>query len=89
MEVVATPDEIDTLIGAAAGRTYLVFPEDRKYPIRMKDDIPLKWIKSGPSDHFSGQAQPGEYYALQLGVFASGKEIKRRSPIHGSEIDLR
>ncbi|MFA5814573.1 MAG: glycoside hydrolase domain-containing protein [Bacteroidales bacterium] len=42
----------------------------------MKDAIPLKWILSGPSDRFTGSALQNEYYAFQIGVFASAKDIE-------------
>ena len=55
---------------------YLIFPEDRTYPIRMKDEIPLKWLINGPSGKFNGEACRNEYYAFQIGVYASKKELK-------------
>jgi len=55
---------------------YLVFPEDRAFPIRMKDEIPLRWVEKGPSGIFHGEACKNEYYAFQIGVFASKKELK-------------
>jgi len=58
---------------------YLVFTEDRKYPIRMKRDIPLKWIQDSINHTFYGEAQRNEYYAFQLGLFAAKKEIRNIS----------
>ena len=55
---------------------YLKFPEDRKNPVRMKDEIPLKWVESGPSDKFYGEALKNEYYAFQIGVYASSHNLK-------------
>jgi len=55
---------------------YLLFPEDRAFPIRMKDEIPLKWVEKGPSGEFSAEAFKNEYYAFQIGVYASKKELK-------------
>lgn len=55
---------------------YLIFPEDRAFPIRMKDEIPFKWLQRGPSHTFTGRACRYEYYALQVGIFASKKELK-------------
>ena len=79
MEVTATPDEVGNLIAKASDKSYLLFPEDRKYPIRMIDDIPLKWIRSGPGNSFEGTAQPGEYYVFQIGVFAAKRSIENLS----------
>jgi hypothetical protein len=53
----------------------LFFTESREYPIRMKDEIPRKWIDSRPSSQFAGHARPNEYYAFQVGIFAAGQEV--------------
>ncbi len=39
--------------GRAPGTlAYLVFPEDRRFPIRMTDELPLRWVKAGPGKEF-------------------------------------
>ncbi|SDF50654.1 hypothetical protein SAMN05216464_11940 [Mucilaginibacter pineti] len=75
MEVVAKKQEADNLI-SQSNSPYLVFPEDRKYPIKMFDDLPYKWIKTGTSNSFQGSALRNEYYVFQLGVFASKQALK-------------
>ena len=75
MEVIASNEEVKTLISQHSGRSYLVFPENRKYPIRMKQDLPYRWIKGGPSSDFTGTACRNEYYAFQLGIFAVSADI--------------
>ncbi len=75
MEVVAKQVEVERLIKKSAAR-YLVFPEDRKFPIKMFDDIPYKWIGKGTSALFAGTAQRNEYYVFQLGVFAGKQNLK-------------
>jgi hypothetical protein len=70
MEVTATPAEVQALVDGHPGAPYLLFPEGRRDPIRMLDDLPLKWIRSGPAEGLAGEAQPGEYYPCQVGVFA-------------------
>ena len=42
----------------------------------MLDEIPLRWIESGPSTVFKGEALKNEYYAFQLGVFAARKDLQ-------------
>jgi hypothetical protein len=74
MEVIALKSEKDSLLNIRKN-DFLVFPEDRKFPIRMLDEIPQKWIESGPSNEFKGEAQRNEYYAFQLGVFATQKDL--------------
>lgn len=75
MEVIALKSEKDSLL-KIYDEDFLVFPEDRKLPIRMLDEIPQMWIKSGPSKHFSGEAQKNEYYTFQLGVYAGHKDLE-------------
>jgi len=61
MEVIATNEEIDALINQHSERSYLIFPENRKYSIRMKQDLPYRWIIKGPSSDFKGTACRNEY----------------------------
>ena len=76
MEVVATAEEMKKLLAAHAGKPYLLFPEDRRYPIRMTDELPQRWIQAGPSDAFQGEACRGEFYVFQIGVYATGQDLK-------------
>jgi hypothetical protein len=69
MEVIATADEVKELVENNQSRSYLLFPEDRKYSIRMTDDLPLRWIRKGTSTEFYGETQLGEFYVFQMGVF--------------------
>lgn len=76
MEITATAEETRKLQAANAGRPLLLFPEDRRFPIRMSDDLPLRWIESGPRDSFAGEACRNEYYAFQIGVYAIDRNLK-------------
>lgn len=84
MEVVATPEEVQAMLVGQASRLslangepetgvtpFLLFPEDRRFPIRMKDELPLRWVKSGPTNVFRGEAQRNEFYVFQIGVWAA------------------
>ena len=75
MEVIATAEETRSLLAAHPAALYLLFPEDRKYSIRMTDDLPLRWIRKGPQKEFRGEAARGEYYAFQIGLYACREEI--------------
>ncbi len=75
MEVIATAAETQRLVSQHAGRGYLLFPEDREHPIRMTDDLPLRWVRRGPTGAFLGEALRGEFYVLQIGVFAARQAI--------------
>ncbi len=74
MEIIALKSEKDSLLKIHKN-DFLVFPEDRKFSIRMLDEIPQRWIETGPSDEFTGEAQRNEYYTFQLGVFAAQKNL--------------
>ncbi|HVZ97354.1 MAG TPA: glycoside hydrolase domain-containing protein, partial [Chitinophagaceae bacterium] len=70
MEVIATKKETEKLIAANSASPFVVFPEDRLHSIRMKYDLPQRWIEKGPSDEFNDDALRGENFAFQLGVYA-------------------
>ena len=48
----------------------MIFPEDRMNPVKMKRDLPQRWIIRGPADSFRGSADRGENFAFQLGLYA-------------------
>lgn len=75
MEIIATQDEIKQIVQTHESEKYVLFPEDRQYPIRMTRDLPARWFQEGVRDLFTGKAQPGEYYAFQVGLFAAGTTI--------------
>ena len=75
MEVIATADETQALVAENPEPGYLVFPEDRRFPIRMTDDLPLRWIEAGANAVFHGNADRGEFYAFQVGVFAARQPL--------------
>ncbi len=70
MEIIATAAEVKNLLDRYPSSSYLLFPEDRFYPIRMTEDLPYRWIQSGPLKIFKGSASRGEFYAFQIGVYA-------------------
>ncbi|HEY3380721.1 MAG TPA: glycoside hydrolase domain-containing protein [Vicinamibacterales bacterium] len=82
MEVIATAAETSALVGQHASSGYLVFPEDRRFPIRMTADLPHRWIAAGANRPFRGEAARGEFYAFQVGLFAA------RSAIDGLDVRL-
>jgi len=70
MEVIATADETKMVIEKSKKNDYLVFPEDRIYPIKMKDRLPVRWIEKTTTPSFTGKADKGENYTYQLGIYA-------------------
>lgn len=75
MEIVATAAEMAAL-RAAHPEACLLFPEDRRLPIRMHDALPRCWVQRGPSTHVAGTACRNEFYAFQLGVYAAGSPVE-------------
>jgi hypothetical protein len=75
IEIRATQAAVAELLAEHADEDYLLFPEDRRRPIRMSDALPRCWIDTGPGDSFQGQAHPGEFYVFQVGLFAARKTI--------------
>jgi len=76
MEIVAGEAEVAAMLAQHAGEPYLVFAEDREHPIRMADDIPVRWARSGPSHDLRIAADRGETVAFQLGVFAARERLR-------------
>jgi len=74
MGVPLTAQEQTELLRKNTG-AYLLFAEDRTFPIRMKDALPIRW-RNGPRPRFSGKALRNEYYVFQVGVYAAKQELK-------------
>ncbi|KQS41670.1 glycoside hydrolase domain-containing protein [Pedobacter sp. Leaf194] len=70
MEVIATAMETRSLRAKHKTDDFIVFREDRRFPIKMQNDLPYRWIEKGISSSFAGSAAKGEHYAFQLGVYA-------------------
>ena len=75
MEIIAAAEEVAQLKELSPQFLYLLFPEDRIYPIRMSDDLPFRWVQKPPPDSFHGTALRGEFYTFQIGVYASTRTI--------------
>ncbi len=86
MEITATSEEMKQLLSAHGSRPYLLFPEDRRNPIRMTDDLPLRWVQAGLGNSFKGEACRGEFYAFQVGLYASRQDVEDVSVTFGDLI---
>lgn len=75
MEIIPTKPEKQQMLENHLDE-YLLFPEGRENPVRMKDELPEKWVRSGPSEQFSATAMRNEYFAFQIGVYAAEKDIE-------------
>lgn len=91
MEVIATEEEKEVLIASNPRQKFLLFPEDRRYPIRMLDNIPQKWVLQPISQTFEGTACKNEYYAFQIGLWAleNIEDVKVEfTPLKGNRFTL-
>ena len=75
MEVPVTQKELAELLDKNRDKEFLIFPENRNYPARMMETIPLRWYKKGANYGFDGAAKKNESYSWQLGIFAPFKEL--------------
>ncbi len=75
MEVIPTSHEKAQFLQAHQ-QDFFLFPEDRKYPIRMQNEIPHRWIGRGLKSDFEGKSLRNEYYTFQIGVWAPLKTLE-------------
>ncbi len=75
MEVAATREEMAQL-SRSHPEPVLVFAEDREHPIRMRDTLPLRWIRSGPVSALKARAYRGELFVFQIGLYARPGLVK-------------
>lgn len=79
MEVIASQQEVRTLLKTQTQRTYLVFPEDRLHPVKMKHDLPQRWIKRGTNLNFTDTARRGEHFSFQLAIYPLVNDLQQLS----------
>jgi len=75
MEIPASPREVEALLEKVPGEPFLLFPEGRRFPIRMTRHLPLRWLSLGRGT-FRGKACRNEYYAFQVGLFAARRAVR-------------
>ena len=76
MDIIATEAETGAILENNQEKSFLLFTEDREFPIRMSSDIPQRWIGKDNLNSFSGQADRNEYYAFQVGLQAVDSRIE-------------
>jgi hypothetical protein len=76
MEVPVNQDELAELLKTQLEKDFLLFPEDRNFPVRMTETIPLRWYSRGANTLFEGSALKDESYAWQVGIFAPFKHLQ-------------
>ncbi|PYI66730.1 hypothetical protein CVV68_13040 [Arthrobacter livingstonensis] len=80
MNFTATGAELSAVHARYAGAPFLLFAQDRRHAISMKDAMPAHWAIAGPAAVAGGNAetlclsaQPGEDYVIQLGLYAQAE----------------
>ena len=63
MGLIATAGETEKMLEACKER-FMIFPEDRVFPISLAGNLPVRWVKSRPSKIFKGSALKNEYLCL-------------------------
>jgi hypothetical protein len=76
MELIATKAETQKIVAEGKSKPFLVFPEDRTNSIRMTTDIPAVWTSGVEGKEYKGDAQRGEYFCYQLGLYAHKANVK-------------
>ncbi len=76
MEIPVTQDELSELLESNRDKEFFIFPEDRNFPARMTETIPLRWYEKGVNAPFEGMALKNESYAWQIGVFSPYRDLK-------------
>ncbi len=70
MEVIATKEETRQILQDHPESDFVLFPEYREFPVKMRADLPYRWIARMPLLKITDTVQQGEYYALQTAVYA-------------------
>jgi hypothetical protein len=75
MEVIATESEAAALISGAADG-WLLVPEHRDYPVRMRYFLPHHWTQRDLESEFTSRALRGEHFTFQLAVVAGAERLE-------------
>lgn len=78
MRQVASAQSIQKLIAEKPISDFFIFTEDRANDIRLFETIPAIWADrtAEKRNSFKGEANPGEYYVWQVGVYAPYHSLK-------------
>lgn len=75
MGLIATQNEKTSILEKYKD-DYLVYTEDRAFPIRLPYTIPARWAKKAPDLLFEGDASKNEYYCWQIGLWAVKADVR-------------
>ena len=89
MEVAATRAEVEAMVAGFPNQPVLLFPEDREHAIRMFDNLPLRWVRSGPATSFQATVDRNEFFVFQIGVYLRADLVRRETQVAVAFSDLR
>ena len=75
MGLIATGKEVQSILEKSKD-DFLIYTEDRAFPIRLPNTIPARWAKKTPTLTFEGAASKNEYYTWQIGLWAARTEVE-------------
>ena len=76
LDIMMDKAQMDSFLSSLDNPDYCAFAEDREYPIHSVDELPIRWVGRKNGRGIIGDAQPGEFYAFQIGVYAAAVELK-------------
>lgn len=76
MGIIATKSEQNEIKNKYPDKDFILFPEDRAFPIRSIKQLPYRWVENGSKQEFQGIVQRNEYYTWQIGLWASKKDLQ-------------
>ena len=75
---ISTDTAVTEYSNVLKNRTFFIFPETRENSIKWYDSLHVKWLERTYADKedYALQAQPGEYFVYQIGVWAIGSNLR-------------
>ncbi|MEU1329317.1 glycoside hydrolase domain-containing protein [Streptomyces sp. NPDC005865] len=89
MGFAATPAERLAVQRAHEGEAFVLYCEDRAHPLGRYGSLPARWARATPGAPLGGTADRGEFYALQVGVFALTDLADLRAEVRGLPFPVR
>ncbi|MEU6121586.1 glycoside hydrolase domain-containing protein [Streptomyces sp. NPDC047123] len=89
MGFAATAAECRELHRAHEGERFLLFGEDRAHPLGRYGKLPARWARATAGAPLTGTADRGEFYAVQVGVYALADLTDVRAEVRGLPFSVR
>ena len=75
MEMIATSQELSALLQSHSGAPFMAFMTPREDAVRMFDQVPASWGRSGEVHALVADAMCGEYFTFQVGLWAALADV--------------